>query len=143
MDVTVQAFVTEVLKALFPILANLLVVLLVPLILSVLKTVKLKTTESQRSQIVAYVRILVKAAEQSGLTNSILQDGRAKKQFVLDELQKWLADKGWGQINVGELSNLIESEVYDQFNSGWPAIADGLADLDFDDDDTPSPPQLE
>lgn len=73
-------------------------------------------TESQLETVRLVIRMLVQAAEQSGLINKSLQEGQAKKDWVLVRAQAWLDGIGIA-IDVGALSDMVESVVR-EFNDG-------------------------
>lgn len=86
---------TPIITAVILLISALLSVYLVPLIRS-------KTSDVQRREIEAWVRIAVMAAEQ--LYNS--EQGQEKKNYVLN----FLTDHGY-EVDFNEINNLIESEV--------------------------------
>lgn len=74
------------------------------------------TLGEQRYQLlVAMVEIVVKAAEQSGLTGAINNAGSTKRIWAVNELKKWLASMGWTDLaeNTDMLINLIEAAIRD------------------------------
>ena len=64
------------------------------------------------------ILVLVKAAEQMGLRDKLLQDGAKKKEWVMARLQEILI--GWGvdidKATLDRLSDMIESAVWEEFN---------------------------
>lgn len=64
------------------------------------------------------VRMLVQAAEQSGLWDEVLKEGGQRKQWVLAEAERWFKDLGL-PIDVRAISALIEAIVKDFNDNGW------------------------
>jgi len=66
-------------------------------------------------QLSGIVQANVRAAEQLGLKDELLQSGQAKKLWVLKQVE--LAAERIGiEIDANELSNMIETAVWDEFN---------------------------
>ncbi len=59
---------------------------------------------------------VVAAAEQSGLSKQITDEGDSKKAWAINELQRIAAERGLKGLDLATLSSIIESEVYRQFN---------------------------
>ena len=62
-------------------------------------------------------RQLVLAAEQNGLTDELLKEGIARKEWVILRLESELEKRGI-HLDLHMLSDLIEGMVYDQLNRG-------------------------
>ncbi len=93
---------TPIVNALLAVLAVLITVYLIPWI-------KSQTTEKQREEINAWVKIAVQAAEQLYKGSG---QGEQKKQYVLD----YLASKGF-TIDADSIDKMIEAAVL-EINKG-------------------------
>lgn len=94
--------ITPIVNALMAVIAVLITVYLIPWI-------KSRTTEQQREEINAWVKIAVMAAEQLYKGEG---QGEAKKQYVLD----FLAGKGL-TLDMDMINNMIEAAVL-EINKG-------------------------
>ncbi|MCC6904224.1 MAG: hypothetical protein IT326_00175 [Anaerolineae bacterium] len=105
-------------------LANLLLVLALPVVIAAAfqhframsKQIadRAGVTGDQRVMIVDAIRTAVQVAEQSGVLDNLL--GPEKRQAAIEFAQDYLAKRGV-QLNVGQLVDLIESEVRNQFSN--------------------------
>ena len=96
-------------------------------LVAVIKWVRLKIDEvkskidTQTLSIVNTLAMqLVLAAEQSGLKDQLLQEGAAKKEWVIAQLSQSLAEKGI-HMDIQALSNAIEAAVYEAFKQSKPS----------------------
>lgn len=62
------------------------------------------------------VAIAVRAAEQSGLATELINTGAEKKRYAIDFCERYLTEMGLGGLDLDILADLIESEVWKQFN---------------------------
>lgn len=114
---TTQLFGMELARQVIPLLIQMLfAVVIVPLVLRVRRYVEARLDAQTRQQVEAHITLLVRAAEQSGLKDALLQTGAAKKQYVIGRMQTWLADRGYNRISAAELSDLVEAAVLAEFN---------------------------
>jgi len=80
--------------------------------------IKSKLTQEQLSALERVGSVVVRAAEQAGL-NKQIAGGAAKKRYAIDAAQNYLTSLGI-KIDVGAITNVVESEVLRQFNSAAP-----------------------
>lgn len=116
------AFVMQVLSAVLPVLAALVAGYLLVLIRRAEVYIRTRLSAEQLAQADAVITMLVLAAEQSGLKDTLLSTGEAKKQWVLGEAQRILNENGLGNINVDTLASLVEKAVHEKLNYGLLAI---------------------
>lgn len=64
----------------------------------------------------ALIAQFVLAAEQSGLSGQIANEGAAKKEWVILRLQE-AAEKYGLKLDMNEISDLIEAKVYEAFKA--------------------------
>lgn len=102
--------VTNIIEAVFMLLATVITVIIVPYI-------KSRTTAQQQQEINAWVRIAVTAAEQIYTGSG---RGQEKKAYVL----AWLRTHGI-TVDKSRLDAMIESAVYDMKN-GFITLEDGV-----------------
>ena len=102
--------VTNIIEAIFVLLATVITVIIVPYI-------KSRTTAQQQQEINAWVRIAVTAAEQIYTGSG---RGQEKKAYVL----AWLRTHGI-TVDESRLDTMIESAVYDMKN-GFITLEDGV-----------------
>ena len=98
--------ITTIVQALFALVAAIITAVVIPYI-------KSKTTAQQQTQINAWVKIAVAAAEQI-FTGS--GRGQEKKAYVL----QWLKERGI-TVDAEKLDAMIEAAVY-ELESGWLQI---------------------
>ena len=79
-------------------------------------------TPEQWGMLLSYGGMLVQAAEQAGLTNELLQTGKAKLDWVMGQLQVYAESLGLHDLPVAQLEQLVEAKVYETLN-GPKAIA--------------------
>lgn len=77
---------------------------------------KFKLGNERMDGIEAAIRLVVLAAEQSGLTNELLKEGVARKHWAIAEAQRILEERGIQRISVETLSTMIEAAVWDEIN---------------------------
>lgn len=118
-----QLFILEILKALIPIVVPALTAMLIALAYQAARWVRSKFKTEQLAQIDVLVGIAVKAAEQSGLIGTIVNEASAKKAWALAEAQRLLDERGLKGISVTTLSTMIEAAIRDGVQMGSaPAI---------------------
>lgn len=64
----------------------------------------------------AAVSMAVKAAEQSGIRDSLEKAGSQKMKWAIDTAELYLAERGLGGLDLDVLIAMIEAEVHKQFN---------------------------
>ena len=89
--------ITTIVEALFALIATVITVIVIPYI-------KSKTTTQQQTEIAAWVKIAVAAAEQIYTGSG---RGAEKKEYVLE----WLAQRNI-TVDAGKLDAMIEAAVY-------------------------------
>jgi hypothetical protein len=77
---------------------------------------KTKLSKEQLDLLQTLAQQYVMAAEQTGLTNELLKEGTAKKEWVLARMESEVSKRGLS-IDVRMLSDLVESEVYKAFRA--------------------------
>ena len=103
--------ITLIIEAAFALLAAIITAIVIP-------SLKSKTTASQQSEINAWIRIAVTAAEQIYKGQG---RGEEKKEYVLN----WLRERGI-IVDEDKLDALIEAAVYELTNNGLLAIEQGV-----------------
>lgn len=110
----------------FQVILNLIVDTVVPLLVGLVAVwikrkideVKSKLTSQQITDIEYYTKIVVQAAEQSGLAKLIEDTAAAKKDYAIKTLQAILDSKGWKGFSVAELEAHIESAILNGIHKG-------------------------
>ncbi len=126
MSPEIQSFVLSI-------LIKFLIVIAFPLVFKYLRLlalagvdyIKAHVSAAQLLQVQAVIQFLVTSAQQTGLADSVIKDGAAKKAWVLSEAVRILREQKLDVFadNVELLSHLIESAVYDNFNrSDFPVL---------------------
>lgn len=78
-------------------------------------SVKARIPQEQYEFAFVLAKQLVLAAEQSGLAGMIKNDAETKKNWVLDRMEKGLADNGI-ELDLHTLSDMIEAAVKTELN---------------------------
>lgn len=125
---SVQQFITLLSFKLVEILVPLAVTALILLISKARSWISSKLSEQQESTLNLLVEMAVMAAEQSGLTGAIRDEGREKKEFALRLLQDMLEARGLNRMaaNLPELSARIEAAIL-QGLQRKPAIVEAVS----------------
>jgi len=105
-----QAFLTSILEILLPIALGYAVIL----INAKIKQAKAALTSEQLSVASHIIRTMVLAAEQSGLSGKIVNEGAAKKQMVISMAEAELKKVGI-VLDLDVLSAMIEASVHESF----------------------------
>lgn len=108
-------FLTAVAMQVLAILLPVAIGYAVLLINSALKYLKARIGEQKYQEVYDFIRLLVLAAEQTGLKGDVLATGAEKKKWVLDRIQSYVDEKGY-PINVADLSSMIEAAVMEEIN---------------------------
>lgn len=109
-------FLNLLLQSAVTALAPVLVAFAINLLRQAAAKVRASVSADQWLLLQAMAATVVQAAEQSGLAGHIESEGRAKKAWALAELQRLAAERGLAGLDVTTLANLIEAEVFRQFN---------------------------
>jgi hypothetical protein len=103
----VQIILTEAIRVLAPIVLALVGAWLVQLT----RKAQASLGEQRWWQITQAVQFAVEAAQQSGLSQQISNEGKAKKAWALGVARKFLLERGI-TVDVATLENLIEQAVF-------------------------------
>lgn len=117
MNETIVPFVNILLMEVAKTVVPLLAVALLGLIVRGVAEFRKATGEAKWAELMKWVDVAVKAAEQAGLNAALKNMTYAKKQFVLDFLKRKAADLGLGGLAIDDLDALIEKTVYEKFNA--------------------------
>lgn len=107
-----QLVLETTVQVLLPVLLGAAVVLVKEAVAKIRASIRKDQLETAE----ALIRRLVAAAEQNGLTGAIAKEGAAKKQWVLDQAEVYLAKQGI-YLDLDAIDALIEGIVYDEL--GW------------------------
>lgn len=113
-SVEVQKFLVIVVQGIIPILAGVLVTFASVAAYRVNLWLKANLSKVQLEQAISIIRFLVASAQQSGLSDALLETGNAKKQWVVDQAVLRLREIGLNEFadNIPKIEQLLESEVY-------------------------------
>lgn len=103
------------LVTLLPVLATALVGFLVRWINAQTAKIQGQIGNQNWEMITRFIDLSVLAAEQSGLAGLIANEGKAKKEFVLNLVQKFLNEKGI-VVDVNRIDAAIEAAVFASVN---------------------------
>lgn len=122
----VQAFLSLVVQGVIPVLSSFLVGIIGVVLFQANAWLKANAAQSQLKQMKSIVDFLVMAAEQSGLTGKLQEEGSAKKSWVVGQVRDQLNTLGLTKLadDVTLISNLIESSVYELNNITLPPLID-------------------
>ena len=104
------------LVTLLPILATALVGFLVRWINAQTAKIQVQIGDQNWKMITQFIDLAVLAAEQSGLSGAILNEGKSKKDFALKLVQNFLNEKGLQGIDVNRIDAAIEAAVFSSIN---------------------------
>lgn len=114
-----QATIEVLIQILLPIVLGAVVVL----VKEAVAKIKASMRKDQLELVENLIRRLVAAAEQNGLTGMLEAEGKAKKQWVIEQLEAALARRGI-VLDLDELDALIEGIYHDEIGS-WKAVQPG------------------
>lgn len=80
------------------------------------RELELAMSEQQWALLHSAVEYAVRAAEQCGLREALVNAGATKKRWAIDMAEKYLAAHGFGGFDIDVIANLIEAEVNRIFN---------------------------
>ena len=116
--VFVQQILELVLSALLPVVVGMVAVYIKSLRDEALGKLK----EKDRWMVEEAVRVAVTAAEQSGLAGHIRNEANEKKRYALNVAEAYLTRFGLGSVDLSVLADMIEAEVWRQFNGNGPPV---------------------
>lgn len=117
-----QSFIMELAQYAIAILVPVLAGLAVQLALQAVAWVKTRLSSDQLAAVNLVVEMVVKAAEQSGLSGQIQNEAAVKKDYALSELQRILNERGLTGIDVQTLAVLIEAKVREGVHKDFAAV---------------------
>jgi len=115
MTFDLNAFLQPLLITLIQVLAPILISLLIAWVKKQFDLAKARIPAEQLAFAAVLIRQLVLAAEQSGLSGALENEGKAKKEWVLGRVEQELKARGIN-LNVRLISDMIEGIVLDELN---------------------------
>lgn len=121
---TVQSFLAVLSGMLIDVIVPILAGLAVMLFYRAMEWVRSMMSAEQEQVVSALVRMVVQAAEQTGLNDEIANTGEAKKQFAITTLQEALRARGLGTIadSIPELEARIEAAINQEVQIPYPIM---------------------
>ena len=111
----INAFLQPLLITLIQVLVPILASLAIAWLKKQFDLTKAKIPGEQLAFAEILIRQFVMAAEQSGLTGALINEGKVKKAWVRDRVQQELSARGI-KLNVNLISDMIEAIVLAEFN---------------------------
>jgi hypothetical protein len=122
MEQVSQLFLMELLTVVIQLVVPVIAAFVVGLLWQGIQYVREKLGSERARTLEAIVNIVVKAAEQTGLTGELLATGKSKKAWAIKEAQRLLNERGYTNVSVATLSTAIESAIKDGVEQGWPGV---------------------
>jgi hypothetical protein len=120
MEQASQLFLMELLAAIIQLAVPVIAAFVIGLVWQGIQYVREKLGSERTRTLEAIIAIVVKAAEQTGLTGEIAAAGKTKKAWAIQEAQRLLNERGYGAVSMATLSTMIESAIKDGVEQGWP-----------------------
>lgn len=110
-NIVMQQFVMLILESVIAILVPVLARAVILWVMARLAEAKGLASQEQLIAITALVDLVVRAAEQSGLSGYLEELGMTKREWALQELQRILDEHNFKGISISTLYTLIEDAV--------------------------------